>query len=346
MELRGVRIFALPGSDILAKDVCRELNERLPRDLKPNGEMVLNEIEITRFSNENIQIQIPDIRGHFVVVIHTMTPPVNEGLIQLFTLLDAIKNSRAADLLLVFPYMPYARSDRKNKPRISTMGHRIPHMLAASLGVQRVILLDPHDTHTKHYFEPSADEISALYLLADMIVNEVAGKDKKQYIIAFPDAGAARRFEKLPEITGLDFDYIDKVHRDDKENLAIKKEIFAAGKTCIIVDDEVMSGSTALKDAAVLKKNGAKEIWMLFTHPVLADQKSTISELINRLEDSAIDRFIFTDSIPCQEKIAGRPKFTVLSVAGLLAEAIKRTIQNESLTALHDPKKVGLYRPH
>jgi len=342
--LKGVRVFAVPGSHLLAVDVCAELNQRLPLSLRPKEGLQLSQIEIAEFSNENVQVQIPDVRGQFVVVIHTMTPPVNTGVIQLFALLDAIQNSNPADLLLVFPYMPFTRSDRKNKPRISTMGHRLPHILTHSFGIRRVILLDPHDTHIKHYFEPSADEISAQYLIADDINQTLDGKKRDDCIIAFPDAGAAKRYEKLPGITGLGHDYIDKVRKEDDENPDIKKEIFATGKICFMVDDEVLSGNSAVKDARILKKNGAKEVIMYFAHPVLADKALTSQQLMDKLEDSPIDRFICTDSIPCGDKVAGRTKFTVLSIAGLLAEAINRAIQNESLTALHDPQSVEHYR--
>ena len=163
----SVKVFSTTGSEVLASEVCESLKPRLPDQLIPGRELVLSRSNVQRFSNQNIQVQVDNVRGHFVVVIHTQVPPVNDGLIELFALLDAINNARPADVLLVFPYMPYVRSDRKNKPRISTMAHRLAHILSVSFEIKRVILLDPHDSHIKHYFNPVADEISAIYLMID-----------------------------------------------------------------------------------------------------------------------------------------------------------------------------------
>lgn len=349
MSFKGVRVFALQGSDQLATDVCQELSRKLPLDLQPEDGLILSRPKIARFSNENIQAQIDDVRGHFVVVIHTQTTMVHERLFELFALLDAINNSGVGDLLLVFPYMPYARSDRKNQPRISVMGNALPRILQKAFGVRRVLLLDPHDTHTKHYFWPSADEITTVHLFTDYILNHlIPSKSGEEFLITFPDASASRRNEKLIEISQLPFDYIDKMRPRDDENPEIKKGIFAGfveGKICIIIDDEILSGGTAIKDAQMLHDYGAKRIKFMAPHGILNDQKISVAELIKKLEDSPIDQLILTDSVPCREKVDGHPKFKILPIAGLLAEAINRTIQNRSLTELHEQNNVSLYRP-
>jgi len=342
--IRGVKIFALEGSHHLANKVCDELNKRLPGSLKPEAGLKLIVPHILPFDNENVEIQIENVRGYFVVVIHTQCPPVNQHLIELFALLDAIYNSNAADLLLAFPYMPYARSDRKDKPRISVMSNVLANILNNPLGVKRVLLLDPHDTHVKHYFRPSADEISTIYMYADFLlhyIQTVLGGNKEDILICFSDSGAAKRFAKLTEITKLPHDYIDKV-RSGKE-VAIKREINAQGKICIMVDDEICSGGTAILDAQALKENGAKQIIMFVPHAPLSKQGKSTKELIAALNNSPIDLFVMTDTIPVADKVSGEAKFKILSVAGLLAEAIKQTIVNDSVTQLHDPQNVGLY---
>ena len=349
MSFKGVKVFALEGSDQLAAEVCQELSRRLPLDLQPENGLTLSRPEVVRFSNENIQVRIDDVRGRFVVVIHTQTSPVNERLFELFALLDAINNSGIGDLLLVFPYMPYARSDRKNQPRISVMGNALPRILQRAFSVRRALLMDPHDTHTKHYFYPSADEITTVHLFSDYILNcLIPQKPGEQFLITFPDASASRRNEKLIDITGLPFDYIDKMRPRNDEDPLIKKGIFAGfvkDKICLIIDDEILSGNTAIKDAIMLKEYGAKRIKFMAPHGILNDQKMLAADLIKKLNDSPIDQFILTDSIPCRDKVEGHPKFKILSIAGLLAEAINRTIQNRSLTELHEQDNVGLYRP-
>jgi ribose-phosphate pyrophosphokinase len=349
MSFKGVKVFALEGSDQLAAEVCQELSRRLPMDLKPEEGLTLSRPEIVRFSNENIQAKIDDVRGHFVVVIHTQTSPVNERLFELFALLDAINNSGIGDLLLVFPYMPYARSDRKNKPRISVMGNALPRILQRAFSVKRVLLLDPHDTHTKHYFYPSADEITITHLFSDWILNALLPqKQGEQFLVTFPDASASRRYEKLIDITKLPFDYIDKMRPRDDEDPKIKKGIFEGfvrDKICIIIDDEILTGDTSINDALMLHDYGAKRIKFMAPHGVLNDKNMPVADLIRKLEDSPIDQFILTDSIPCRDKVEGHPKFKILPIAGLLAEAINRTIQNRSLTELHEQSSVGLYKP-
>lgn len=346
---RGVKVFALPGSEELAKKVCGQLNKKLPQSLKPKKGLKLAKVKVVKFDNENVQVQIENVRGYFVVVVHTQaTPGVNEELVALFALLDAIKNSNAADLLVVFPYMPYARSDRKDQPRISVMSVVIAQILNRVSGVKRVLLLDPHDTHVKHYFEPSADEISTIYLYADLMLQYIKTRLKgktKDVLICYSDGGAAKRFIKLHEITKLAYDYIDKARTDNKGGLKIQKGINAAGKICFMVDDELCSGGTAKADAEALKKSGAKKIIMFSPHAPLVKKGKTARELVAMLEDSPISEFAFTDSIPVNAKLKGMKKFTVLSVAGLLALGIKHTVTNTSVTSLHDPKNVRLYRP-
>ncbi|OGY42398.1 MAG: hypothetical protein A2Y82_04605 [Candidatus Buchananbacteria bacterium RBG_13_36_9] len=344
----GVKVFALPGSEDLAKKVCMHLDKKLPKPLRPKRGLKLAKVEIVTFDNENVQAQIEDVRGYFVVVIHTQCPPVNNRLTELFALLDAIKNSNAADLLLVFPYMPYARSDRKDQPRISVMSNVLARIFNKVLGVRRVLLLDPHDTHVKHYFDPSADEISSIYMYADYLldyIKNVLGGNADDIILAYSDGGAAKRFIKLRQITKLPHDYIDKARTDNKGGLVIHREINADGQICIMVDDEICSGGTAIEDAKALKKNGAKKIIMFAPHAPLIKKGKTTKQLLRRLEISPIDEFIFTDSIPVEDKVKGRSKFKVLSIAGLLAEAIRQTIINASVTRLHDPDYVKRYRP-
>ena len=346
MRFRGVKVIALPGSDILAEKVCKELDKRLPKILKREEGLILSRPNLFHFDNENVEVQIDNVRGYYVVVIHTQTPPVNQRLVELMNLLDAIYNSNAADLLLVFPYMPYARSDRKDKPRISVASKLLAKIFNQTLGVKRVLLLDPHESHVKHYFDPSADEISTIYMYADYLlyyIQTILGGNKEDVLICYSDSGAAKRFAKLTEITELPHDYIDKGRAG--KVVYIKRKIAAEGKICIMIDDEVCSGGTATLDAQALKENGAKQIIMFTPHAPLSKEGKTSQELIVALNNSPIDSFVFTDTIPVEDKIKGNEKFKVLSVAGLLAEAIKQTIEDDSVTQLHEPGNVGLYRP-
>lgn len=343
-----VKVFATTGSDKIAQDVCAALTTRLPRELFAGDEITLGRAKVDKFSNGNLQVQVENVRGHFAVVIHTQTPPVNENLMELMALLDAIINANPADILLVFPYMPYSRSDRKNQPRISTMGCRLPKILSQGFGIKRVLLLDPHDSHIKHYFEPAADEITALYLLADHLESRLLANNppREKWTIVFADAGAAKRFKSLAYLLKLPTAYIDKDRPDNAEHPAIKEVVGeTAGQNCVLVDDEILTGKTVLEDAEKLFRAGARTVFMTATHPILEDNKSS-AVVTQKLEDSRLTGLVVTDSVPVREKIVSREsKFTVLTVAPLLAEAISRIVRNQSLTELHEYAQVPRYRP-
>jgi len=345
-----VKVFATSGSENLAQQICRELEKRLPPSVLQNSPSLFSNIQSVRFSNDNLQVQVDNVRGYFVVIVHTQVQSVNDHLIELFALLDAVINARPADVLLVFPYMPYSRSDRKNQPRISTMGHRIPQIISQSFGIKRVLLLDPHDSHIKHYFEPTADEISSIYLFANYIQNNIISgnllknEDKNDYVIVFADAGAAKRFSNLAYYLRLPVAYIDKERPDNTETGYFKKVVGdVLNKNCILIDDEILTGGTVLGDANILREHGAKSIYMAATHAILSSLKEPDDAVIQKLELSSIDQFIVSDSVPVEHKIKNSHKFTVLSVAPLLAEAISRLVQNESITYLHDPSNINLY---
>jgi len=342
-----VKVFATRGSDVLAKEICAALQNRLSAEFQPNRRLKLSKSAVVRFSNENLQVQVENVRNHFAVVVHTQVPPINERLIELFALLDAIKGAQPADILVVFPYYPYARSDKKNQPRISTMGYRLAHILTHSFGIGRVLLLDPHDDHIKHYFDPVADEISSIYLFVDYLERNVfASRPKERSALVFPDEGASKRYSGVARLLRIPTAYIDKSRHNNREEPEAKGIVGEVrNKFCLMIDDEILTGKTAIEDAKKILTEGAQEVWMLAPHAVFADKRMAKSRLIKKLEDSSIQKFIVTNSIPLDSRlIAGMEKFTVLSIASLLAEAIKRAVVGESLTELYQLDKVSLYR--
>ena len=339
-----IKIFATRGTQELAENIYNSAKPLInPASV---NSLHLGKPIFIDFSNDNIVCQVDNVRGHFTVITHTQTPPVSNGLIELFNLLDAIINAQPADILLVFPYMPYSRSDRKNKPRISVMAERLADIISTSFRIRHAILLDPHDSHIKHYFRPAADEITAVYLIADYIEKELFKVyPKQETVLVFPDAGAAKRFGQIAHILGLPTAYIDKDRPDHAENPDIKKVVGDIDKKfCLLIDDEILTGSTSEKDAKTLKKEGAIKVCAINIHGILAEKEKPENEVVQKMEKSVIDDFIITDSVPVRHKIVSPTKFTVLSIYPLLAQAIIRTVCNESLTELHEPKNVHLYR--
>jgi ribose-phosphate pyrophosphokinase len=342
-----IKLFSTSGSHELGDAIFREVRSRLP----DNVEVYRGNVRVERFSNENMQVKVENVRDHLAVVIHTQTPPVNENLVELLLLLHALKNSRAGEVLLVFPYMPYSRSDRKNEAHISTGGVLLPQIFGTVLGVHRTLLLDPHDTHVKHYFEvgaiPAADEVTATLLIVERLrrMMEERGWAQEDVVTVFADAGAATRFRNVPNALGVDQAHINKTRDDASENPAVKEVVgLVEGKHCILIDDEILTGGTAVKDAERLVNYGARTIMMAAIHGPLQDKRLSDQQIMDRLCDSPIEHFIITDSIPCTDKIALCPeRFTLISVAPLLGEAVKRIALGQSLTALHSADHVPYY---
>lgn len=345
--LYPVKVFSTRGSDILAKEVSKALRTRLPKELWPEGKMKLARSRVVRFSNENLQVQVENVRNHSAVVIHSQVPPVNERLVELFCLLDALKGASPADILLVFACYPYQRSDKKNQPRISTMAYRLAHIINHSYGIKRVILLDPHDDHIKHYFDPPADEITIIYLFLDYLEQKVFNSQpKEESVLVFPDEGASKRYSGFARLLKISTAYIDKGRIGDQEEPVVRGIIGdVKDKFCLMIDDEILTGKTAIKDANGILERGGRSVWMLAPHAPFADRKMAKEKLIQKLVWSPIEKFIVTNSIPTSaQAMLSQPKFIVLPVQFLLAEAINRTVIGQSITELHNPKNVFLYR--
>lgn len=338
-----VKIFSTSGSEYLAEGILNEIKTRLPENMMHQK---LGKVCFHYYSNENVEAELREnVRGTFCVVIHTQVPPVNDHLMELFGLLDAMKNSGAADILLVFPYMPYCRSDRKNRPRISTLGELIPEIISGVLGIKKVLLLDPHDAHLKHYFNPTADEITSIYLLARKIEEEIFSRyAKNDCVVVFADEGSVKRFKKMAYTLGIGSAYIDKDRPDNSETPAPNKVIGAVkGKMCILVDDEILTAGTVVSDAELLMSEGAKGVVSATVHAVLRNKKKASQELMALLEQSPIERFFFTNSIPIEGKDEFCGKTEIISVDALLGESISRIVLNQSISDLHDYKNVKLY---
>jgi ribose-phosphate pyrophosphokinase len=330
-----VKLFATSGSEHLAGQIFQFLKPGLQ---EAGMDLERGELKVRKFSNENLEVQVDNVRDHIVVVLHTMCPPVNENLIELMALLDAVNNAHPRSIFLVFPCMPYARSDRKNQPRISVMGQRLPEILNKVLGVRRVLLVEPHDPHIKQYFVPTADEVPGVPLLVENIRKRLDRTwDPADCVVVFADTGAARRFEQVPIVLGLEPAYIHKVRLDHSESPTLKGVIGnIKNKHCLLVDDEILTGNTVLKDAALLKSQGASSVHMFAVHGIFSDRNLTMEQLMTKLAESEVDEFVVTDTVPVIEKATiGGPKFTVVPVAPLLGDAVKRMILGESISELH-----------
>lgn len=346
-----VKVFATKGTQYLAKEVCRFLDERISfPDLIERGLIRLNHFELSDhildcFSNDNIRVQIPDIRNHSVVVIHTQVPDVNQGIIELFALLDAIKNAQPKDVLVVFPYMPYSRSDVEDLPRSSVMASWMAQTINRA-GINKVMLLDHHASHIRYYFDPAADEISTIFLIADYLKNNfLLNCSSEEFVLVFPDDGAFKRFVNLGNILNLEMAYLTKTRHDNKENPDPGKVIGeVGGKKCLLIDDEILTGNTAINALELLISKRVKSVSMIAIHAILRKAGKNDNFVAGLFQDSAFEKIIITDSVPATDKVKGKDKFIILSISSLLAEAISRSLKGDSLTELHTLEAVKLYK--
>ncbi|OGZ33617.1 MAG: hypothetical protein A2Y98_01645 [Candidatus Portnoybacteria bacterium RBG_19FT_COMBO_36_7] len=344
----AIKLFAAPGSEEITQNVCNYLQNRIPRYFIPyeGGKLRLAKTEYEIFSNGNPQAQVEEVRDMLAVIICTQAQPVAHNYMLFHAMLHALIDADVADIILVHPYMWFSRSDRKNQPRISTFADLYGDMISNFFGIHRVLIMDPHDSHLKHYFKPAANEITAVYLLADYLKKNFLGKNSNEWTMVFADAGAANKYEKIANLLRAGQAYIVKDREDNSENPTPKKIIGEVkNKNCLLFDDEILTGSTAIKDAKVLIEAGAKTLFMAAVHPILEHKQLSHRDLIERLEQSPIKKFITTDSVPVGHKlnINGQGKIIILSAAKLLSEAIARMVEGRSLTELLRPDNVKLY---
>ena len=307
---QDLKVFAGRSHPALAGRICHILD--IPVGLS----------EVTRFSNENLMVQIKEnVRGCDVFVIQTSAPPVNEGIIELLITIDALRHASADRITAVIPYFPYVRSDKKDKSRISIAARLIADLLQTA-GADRVVTMDLHSPQIQGFFRIPVDHLQAAPIIADYLRQQ----DLSNVVLVAGDAGEAKETGHYARRLNLPMAIIDKRRYDDLEQPKAAHLIGeVTGRRCIIVDDEVATGRTLIEAANFLAEQGASSVSSAFTHPVLS------GGALERLEASMIDELVFTDTIPLTPT---SKKFHVLSVADLMAKAIRRIHAGDSISEL------------
>ncbi len=307
-----LKVFSGNGNRPLAEAICHYL--RIPL-----GEMMLK-----RFSDGEVYCQVlENVRGTDVFVIQPTCSPANENLMELLIAIDALKRSSAARITAVIPYYGYARQDRKDKPRVPISAKLVADLLQAS-GVARMLCLDLHAPAIQGFFDVPVDHLFATPVLLEWIES----KNYNNCCIVSPDAGGTERARFYAKQLGASLAIIDK--RRPEANVVETMNVIGdvAGKTCVIIDDIIDTAGTIMGSAQALKDKGAERVVALFSHAVLS------GPAMERLEQTALDHVVVTDTIPLSSEKSGNNKITVLSVADLLGEAIARTHCNSSVSSL------------
>ncbi|KMQ52151.1 Ribose-phosphate pyrophosphokinase [Chitinispirillum alkaliphilum] len=282
--------------------------------------------EIIKFSNENIKVRICEtVRGHDVFIIQPSCVPVNEGIMELLIMIDAVKHASAGRITAVVPYFPYVRSDKKDEPRISITARLMADLLETA-GADRVMTMNLHSPQIQGFFRVPVDHLLAGRLLCDHFRD--CGTDN--CVVVAPDAGSAKRAGTYAISLGLPLAILDKRRSDDKENPQIHHVIGdVKGKRAIIFDDEIASGGSIIEVVNALERLGVTEIQACCVHAVLS------GHAVERLQNSSLSKLVVTDTIhiPEEKKF---PKLEIISVAEMFSKAIKFTNEGQSISGLYD----------
>ncbi|MBS4537595.1 ribose-phosphate diphosphokinase [Clostridium sp. D2Q-11] len=310
---RDIKIFSGNSNKELAQKICDEVG------------VPLGDSHVGTFSDGEISVNINEtVRGADVFVIQPTCPPVNENLMELLIMIDALKRASAGRINAVIPYYGYARQDRKVKAR-DPITSKLVADLVSTAGADRVVTMDLHATQIQGYFDIPVDHLLGVPILARHFEDKIS----KETVVVSPDIGGVRRARNFASILDLPIAIIEK--RRPKANVSEVMNIIGdvKGKDVIIVDDIIDTAGSMTKAAKVLKDFGAKNVYAACTHAVLS------GPAIERIEGSVIEKLIITDTLPLsQEKQID--KIETVSVAPLFGEAIKRIYENQSVSKLFD----------
>ncbi|MCI4398455.1 MAG: ribose-phosphate pyrophosphokinase [Acidobacteria bacterium] len=299
-------------------------NHALAHDVATYLEMELAEIKLTSFSDgENYCQVLENVRGRDVYVIQPTCTPVNDNLMELLLIIDALKRASSQRICAVMPYYGYARQDRKDKPRVPISARLVADMIE-SAGASRILCIDVHAPQIQGFFTVPVDHLFA----APVFVSHIASQKFANLTIVSPDAGGVERARAYAKRLGASLAIVDK--RREMANVAEVMNIIGdvRGRTCCIVDDIIDTAGTLTESVKALMDKGASAVWAAATHAVLS------GPAIDRLIASPIEKIFVTDTIPIGDKSTRCPKIEVLSVASLLGEAIKRIHEETSVSSL------------
>jgi ribose-phosphate pyrophosphokinase len=310
--LERIRVFSGNANIPLAKKICEKLG------------VPLGKANVTTFSDGETRVEIDEnVRGMDVFIIQSTCSPVNVTLMELLIMIDAMKRASADRITAVVPYYGYARQDRKVAPRAPISAKLVADLITTA-GANRLLSMDLHAGQIQGFFNIPVDNLFATPVLIDYM--------KKNYsedtVVVSPDTGGVERARAFGKRLGASLAIIDKRREGPNEAQVMNIIGNIKGKRVIILDDMIDTAGTVVQAANALKDAGALEVSVCCTHPVLS------GPAIDRLEASSLKEIIVTDTIPLSERATGFQRIKVLSVSGLLSEAVRRIYYNDSVSSL------------
>jgi len=309
----GIKLFSGSASPELAEKIADFLGEPL------------SGVDIKEFPNENLFIRLhKSVRGQDVYIIQSTASPVHRNIMELLILLQTMRLDSAARITAVIPYLAYARSDKKDIPRIPITARLIADMVEVA-GADRYITLDLHAGQIQGFFSIPGDVLTAFHLITDYILTKVP--DMHEPVVVAADLGFAKKGRNFAEKLGAPIAFVEKRRTEKSGTEALSLIGSVAGHDVIIVDDEVDTGGSMEQAVKLVNEKGAKKIYIVFVHPVFSPPA------VERLAQLPVEEMVTTDTIPIstEEKSRLSGRLTILSIAPLLGEVILRAHEGRSV---------------
>ena len=300
-------------------------NPKLAESVAEHLKIPLGKATVSRFSDGEIMIELLEhVRGKDVFVLQSTCAPTNDSLMEVMVMVDALKRASAGRITAALPYFGYGRQDRRPRSARVAITAKVVADMLSGVGVDRVLTMDLHADQIQGFFDIPVDNIYA----SPILLADVWKQKYENLIVVSPDVGGVVRARALAKRLDVDLAIIDK--RRPKANVAKVMNIIGdvAGRNCLIMDDLVDTANTLCEAAAALKEKGALRVIAYCTHAVLS------GTAVARIEASALDELVVTDTIPLREDARNSKRIRLLSVAELLAETIRRITNEESVSSL------------
>jgi ribose-phosphate pyrophosphokinase len=308
----GIKLFTGNSNRELVKEIAEFL--KIP----------VGDATVSNFSDGEIMVQVNEnVRGTDVFVVQSTCMPVNNNIMELLLMIDALKRASAGRITAVMPYFGYARQDRKVQPRVPISARLVSDLITA-VGINRLLTIDLHAGQIQGFFNIPVDHLYA----SPVLVAYVREKYLNDIVVVSPDAGGVERARAFAKRLKASLAIIDKRREkaNDSEVMHVIGDV--QNKDAILFDDMIDTAGTVIKAVPALKENGAKKIVAACTHAVLS------GSALDRINSSGLEEVIVANTIPMEEKLKQCSKLTVLSVASLLGEAIKRIHEESSVSSL------------
>jgi ribose-phosphate pyrophosphokinase len=311
-----LKVFSGRANIPLAEKIAQCLNDSLGK------------VTLANFPDGEVSVRIEeDVRGRDIFLVQSTCTPVNENLMELLVMLDTFKRASAARVTAVLPYYGYARQDRKDVGRVPITAKLVANLLTTA-GANRVLALDLHAAQIQGFFDIPVDHLHAAPVIDSYLRG--LGMSQRDLVVLSPDEGSIKRALVYQKRLGAPIAIVDK-RRSNSNEVKAMNLIGASleGKVAVIFDDMISTASTVVQAAHVAEHNGAREVYVCATHPVL------VGSAIGRLRDAPIKQIVVTNSIPLPPN-KQLPNIKVLDIAPLLADAIRRIHYNESVSRLFE----------